>query len=88
MKHNKNRSCIQRKWNKLQSRISWKKDPIEQLEASNSSIKYLFSDLLDEIKGFKYQVTLKVTLKKYKPIEEIEFRPVYSYFNKKDSDKS
>ena len=54
-----------------------KKDPIEQLEASKSSIKDLFSDLLNETKGFKYQITLKVTLKKYKPDREIEFRPVY-----------
>ena len=34
------------------------------LEVSKSSIKYLFSDLLDETKGFKYQITLKITLKK------------------------
>ena len=31
-----------------------KKDPIKQLEASKSSIKDLFSDLLNETKGFKY----------------------------------
>ena len=54
-----------------------KKDVIKQLEASKSSIKDLFSDLLNETKGFKYQITLKVTLKKYKPNKEIEFRPVY-----------
>ena len=41
-----------------------KKDPIKQLEASKSSIKDLFSDLLNETKGFKYQITLKVMLKK------------------------
>ena len=41
-----------------------KKDPIEQLEATKSSIKDLFNDLLNETKGFKYQITLKVTLKK------------------------
>ena len=41
-----------------------RKDPINQLEASKSSIKDLFSDLLNETKGFKYQITLKVTLKK------------------------
>ena len=40
------------------------KDPIKQLEASTSSIKHLFSDLLNETKGFKYQITLKVMLKK------------------------
>ena len=34
------------------------KDPINQLETSKSSIKDLFSDLLDETKGFKYQITL------------------------------
>ena len=35
-----------------------------QLEASKSSIKYFFSDLLIETKGFKYQITVKVLLKK------------------------
>ena len=53
-----------------------KKDPIKQLEASKPSIKDLFDDLLNEIKGFKYQITLKVILKKYKSTE-IEFAPVY-----------
>ena len=43
-----------------------KKDPIVQLEASKSSIKDLFNDLLNETKGFKYQITVKVLLKKYK----------------------
>ena len=54
-----------------------KKDPIVQLEASKLSIKNLFSDLLNETKGFKYQITVKVLLKKYKLDGEIEFRPVY-----------
>ena len=54
-----------------------RKDPIVQLEASKSSIKDLFSDLLNETKGFKYQITVKVLLKKYKLNEEIEFAPVY-----------
>ena len=40
-----------------------KKDPIKQLEAIKSSIKNLFSGLLNETKGFKYQTTLKVMLK-------------------------
>ena len=39
-----------------------------------SSIKDLLSDLLNETKGFKYQITLKVMLKKHKLNEEIEFR--------------
>ena len=54
-----------------------KKDPVKRLEASKSSINDFFSDLLNETKGFKYQITLKVMLKKYKPNGEIEFRPVY-----------
>ena len=54
-----------------------KKDPIVQLEASKLSIKNLFNDLLDKLKGFKYQITVKVLSKKYKLNGEIEFRPVY-----------
>ena len=54
-----------------------RKDPIVQLEASKSSIKYFFSDLLTETKGFKYQATVKVLLKKYKHDGEIEFAPLY-----------
>ena len=61
-------------------KIIEKKDPIKQLEASKSSIKDLFSDLLNETKGFKYQITLKVTLKKYKANGQTEFRPVYFNF--------
>ena len=54
-----------------------KKDPIVQLEASKLSIKNLFNDLLNELKGFKYQITVDVLLKKYKHNEEMEFRPAY-----------
>ena len=39
-------------------KIIEKKNPIKQLEASNSSIKDLLSDLLNETKDFKYQITL------------------------------
>ena len=53
------------------------KDLILQLEASKLSIKDLFSDLLNETKGFKYQITVKVLLKKYKRDGEIELAPVY-----------
>ena len=49
-----------------------RKDPIVQLEASKSSIKDLFNDLLDETKGFKYQITVKVLIKKYKLNREID----------------
>ena len=41
-----------------------KKDLIVQLEGSKSSIKDLFNDLLNETKAFKYQITVKVLLKK------------------------
>ena len=54
-----------------------KKNPVVQLEASKFSIEDLFSDLLNEAKGFKYQITVKVLLKKYKLDGEIEFAPVY-----------
>ena len=57
--------------------IDDKKDWIVQLEASKSSIKDLLNDLLNETNGFKYQITVKVLLKKYKPNGEIEFAPVY-----------
>ena len=59
-----------------------KKEPLIQLEASKSSIKDLFSDLLDETKGFEYQIKLKAELKKYKDTE-IEFSPVYFNSTKK-----
>ena len=40
-----------------------KKDLTVQLEASRSSIKDLFNDLLNKTRGFKYQITVKVLLK-------------------------
>ena len=42
------------------------RNPLPQLEASKLSIKNLFKDLLDEIKGFKYQISVKVLLGKHK----------------------
>ena len=48
-----------------------RKDPIYQLEASKSSIKDLFSDLLNETKGFKYQITLKVVSKNTNQMEKL-----------------
>ena len=41
-----------------------RKDPIVQLEASKLSIKNLFSNLLNETKGFKYQITVEALLLK------------------------
>ena len=48
-----------------------------QLVPTRSSIKDLFKDLLDEIKGFKYQITVKVLLRKHKETGDVELAPVY-----------
>ena len=48
-----------------------RKDPINQLEVRKSSIKDLFSDLLNETKGFKYQITLNVLLRNTNPMEKL-----------------
>ena len=53
------------------------KEPLAQLEAGKSSIKDLFKDLLNEIKGFKYQITVTVLLSKHKMNGDIEYVPVY-----------
>ena len=54
-----------------------KKDLIVQLEASKLNVKDLFNDLVNETRGFKYQITVKGLLKKCNPNGEIEFAPVY-----------
>ena len=46
-----------------------KKVPLIQLEASKRRIKDLFNDLLDETKGFKYQITVQVELKNTKALK-------------------
>ena len=53
------------------------KDPLVQLEASKSSIKDLFKDLLNEMKGFQYQITVAILLSKGKGNEDIECSSVY-----------
>ena len=53
------------------------KNPLVQLEASKSSIKDLFKDLLNEMKGFKYQVIAAVLLSKDKIIGDTRYSPVY-----------
>ena len=53
-----------------------KKHPLIQLEASKTSIKNLFKDLLNETNGFMYQITLKVKFRKYEAEGMIEFSPV------------
>ena len=37
----------------------------------------MFNDLLNETKGFKYQIAAKILSKKYKSNGEIEFTPVF-----------
>ena len=62
-----------------------KKDPLVQLQTSKLSIEDLFKDLLNEIKGFKYQITVAILLSKlkvdrsieYSPDRSIEYSPVY-----------
>ena len=48
------------------------KDPLAQLEASKSNIEDLLKDLLNEMKGFKYQITVTVMLCKYKENGDIQ----------------
>ena len=49
---------------------------IVQLKASELSIVELFKDLLIELKGSKYQITLAVLLSKVKSNGETEYSPV------------
>ena len=72
------------------------KDPLAQLEASKSSIEDLLKDLLNEMKGFKYQIIVTVLLSKHKVNGDTEYAPVYFNsatktvinFDKYDLDKS
>ena len=57
--------------------IADKRDFVLQLKASEIVIKELFKDLLIELKGFKYQITLAVLLSKMKNSSEVEYSPVY-----------
>ena len=53
------------------------RDVIVQLKASKISVVELSKDLLIELKGFKYQITLCVLLSKVKTRDLIEHSPVY-----------
>ena len=53
------------------------KNLLARFEASKSSIKDLFTDFLDEMKGFKYQIAVKVSLSKRKGNGGREFAPAY-----------
>ena len=54
-----------------------KKDPMIQLYSSKGCVSKLFGELLIEMKGFKYQITLFVTLKKSKLDGTVEYAAVY-----------
>ena len=54
-----------------------KRDVSVQLKTSETVIKELFKDLLIELKGFKYQITLAALLSKVKNNSETEYSPVY-----------
>ena len=54
-----------------------KKDPMIQLYSSKRRITVLFGELLSEMKGFQYQITLFVTLKKDKLDGTVEYAAVY-----------
>ena len=58
-------------------------DPLAQLEASEPIIKDLFRDLLIEMKGFKYQITMNVLLSKQKENGDREFTTVYFNYKTK-----
>ena len=57
--------------------LSIVKNDLVQLRASKLSIKDLFKDLLNEIKGFKYQITLAVFLSKIKTDGNAKYSPVF-----------
>ena len=51
------------------------KNPLAQLKASKSSVEDLLKDHSNEMKGFKYQITVIVLLCKHKMNEDIEYAP-------------
>ena len=65
-----------------------KKDSLIQLETSKWSMKDLFNDLLDETKGFIYQITPKVYLKNTKTLKLNFLLFFIIQQKKKNSDKS
>ena len=51
---------------------------ILQLKVSKSKIEDLFKNILNEMKGFKYQITRAVLLSKINTDRSIEYSPVQS----------
>ena len=54
-----------------------KKDPMIQLYSSKKCVVELFGEFLSEMKGFKYQITLFVSMKKGKLDGTVEYAAVY-----------
>ena len=54
-----------------------RKDPLIQLNSSKSNMKDLFKDLLYEMNGFKYQITMNITLSKEKINSNVDYASVY-----------
>ena len=73
----KNNSAVSGYARSYKIEIIDREDPLVRLKASKLSINDLFKDLLNEIKGFKYQITLVVLLSKIKTDENIEYSPIY-----------
>ena len=65
------------KFEKFQVEISDHKDLLVQLHSSKSSIKDLLENLLNELKGSKYQITVATYLSKEKIDGDIDYSPVY-----------
>ena len=59
------------------AKIHDRKDPLTQLDSSKASIKDLFKFLLHEMRRFKYQLTLNITLRKDKINDNSEYASVY-----------
>ena len=53
------------------------KNPLDQLKPSQSRTEDLFKELLNEMKGVEYQITVVTLLSKHKENGEIEYRSVY-----------
>ena len=56
-------------------------DHFAQSEASKSNIRDLLKDLLNEIKGFKYQITVAVLLSKHKQNGDRVFSCLFQFCN-------
>ena len=73
----KNKTAFSRYARSYKIEIVDKRDVIVQSKSSEISIKELFKDLLIELKGFKYQITLAAFLSKMKNSGKVEYSPVY-----------